>query len=152
MEQSKKKKIIRFSLLGLVLALIVIQFIRPDRSELDYIPEDDFIAITQPPADVENILRVACYDCHSNQTAWPWYTNVAPISWWISKHIRHGRDHLNFSEWGTFEEKKANHKLEECVEMMDEGWMPLGSYTWIHRDAKLSDEEFKKMSDWFKTL
>ena len=152
MSVNKKKKIIRFSLLGLGVALIVIQFIRPDRSTPEMVPSDDFIAQAQPPAEIETLLRDACYDCHSYETAWPWYTNIAPVSWWISKHIRHGRKHLNFSEWGTYESDRKDHKVEECIEYVEEGWMPLNSYTWMHGNAKLSEKDRRALTDWFKTL
>lgn len=150
--ENKKKKIIRIGLVVLVGLMILIQFIRPDRSAPEVVPAEDFITLSQPPAELAIQLRAACYDCHSNETVWPWYTQLAPISWWIGNHINEGKHHLNFSEWGTLPPKKQAHKIEECQEMLDEEKMPLKSYTWIHQEAKLSDVDRKVLSDWFKTL
>ena len=92
------------------------------------------------------------YDCHSNQPTFPWYANVAPISWWIKHHIDEGSEHLNFSEWGTFTPKRKHHKLEECVEMLEDGEMPMSSYTWMHNESKLTDVQRLLLVNWFKGL
>lgn len=145
------KKLLKRVLLFLLLAFIVIQFFRIDKTNPEVIEDNDLIAMTGPSKEVENILRSACYDCHSNETQYPWYSNVAPVSWWLKHHIDEGREHLNFSEWGTYPEKKRNHKLEECAEEVEEGEMPLPSYTWTHSEAKLTSEQVKIMKDWFKS-
>ncbi|MEP2026185.1 heme-binding domain-containing protein, partial [Reichenbachiella sp.] len=98
------------------------------------------------------IIKTSCYDCHSYHTKYPWYTNVAPLSWWIGDHIEEGREHFNLSEWGAYSEKKALHKLEEFYEEVEEGEMPLTSYTLIHGEASLSDEQVKKLVTWVKSL
>ncbi|PHN07555.1 heme-binding domain-containing protein [Flavilitoribacter nigricans] len=146
---SKKVKTI---LLGIIGLLLVIQLFQIDKTNPPVRTEEDFIQIKQPPTNVENTLRTACYDCHSHETAYPWYTSVAPISWWIRHHINEGREHLNFSTWAQYDAERQAHKLEECEEETREGEMPLDSYTWVHREAQLSDTQRQQLADWFASL
>lgn len=146
--QIMKKKI----LLVLLAAFIVMQFFRIDTTNPTFEAKNDFIAMTNPPEEVTQILRAACYDCHSHETKYPWYSQVAPISWWVKHHIDEGKEHLNFSEWGTYSEKKADHKLEECAEEVEEGEMPLESYTWVHGEAKLSSDQKETLEEFFNGL
>ncbi|MCB0689052.1 MAG: heme-binding domain-containing protein [Saprospiraceae bacterium] len=143
-------KIVKKVLVGLLIVLILIQFIRIDKANPSADPAQDIITILQPPEELADLMKVSCYDCHSYHTSYPWYTNIAPFSFWIKQHINEGRHHLNFSEWGTYTDKRAHHKLEECYEEVLEGHMPLPSYTWMHADAKLSDEERKALAGWFQ--
>ncbi len=149
-EDMNKKKIFRFILMSLVAILIIAQSFRIDKTNPESDPTMDFIRMKNPPNDIAEMLKVACYDCHSNQTKYPWYTNIAPFSWWIQGHIDHGRKHLNFSNWGTYSAKKANHKLEECYELVEETKMPLMSYWIAHPEAKLSTEQRAALVAWFK--
>lgn len=146
----------RFSLkkISIVLAitLLFIQSFRIDKSTKPIDPSKDLISLTAPSAEVTQLLKTACYDCHSNQPTFPWYTNIAPVSWWIKHHIDEGRHHLNFSEWGTYELKRKNHKLDECVEMLEKSEMPMSSYTWMHSEAKLTDAQRLMLVEWFKGL
>ena len=129
----KKRSRFRTILLVLLLVLVLIQFIPVDRSTPEYDSTKDFIAMTAPPDEIGHLLKVACYDCHSYNVRYPWYSYVSPFSIWIQKkHIDHGREHLNFSIWGTYDADKQDHKLEECVEMVEEKAMPLNSYLWMH--------------------
>ncbi|OFZ52417.1 MAG: cytochrome C [Bacteroidetes bacterium RIFCSPHIGHO2_02_FULL_44_7] len=146
----KRKKIFKRILLVLLLVFIVMQFFRADRDNPKFEVSNDFIAITDPPKEIESLLRNACYDCHSNETRYPWYSNVAPISWWLQDHVEEGREHLNFSNWGSFVLKKQNHKLHECAEEVEEGEMPLSSYTLTHGDANLSAKQKKDLAEWFE--
>lgn len=138
--------------LGLLAVLVIIQFFRIDKENPEVIPRKDFITQTNPPENIKTIIRNACYDCHSNTTKYPWYSNVAPISWWLKHHIDEGREELNFSEWTDYNLKKQLHKLEECWEMIEEGEMPLESYLITHDEAELSAEEKELLIEWFKTL
>jgi hypothetical protein len=147
MKKRFTKKKIAFALL---LLFIVIQAFRIDKTTKPVDATQDFISVTGANAEVSNLLKVACYDCHSNQPAFPWYTNVAPVSWWIRHHIDEGSHHLNFSIWSTYSEKRKNHKLDECIEMMEEGEMPMTSYTWMHKEAKLTDVQKLVLIEWFK--
>lgn len=148
----KKKITGRKVLIGLIALLLVIQFIRIDKTVEPVNPETDFITTTSAGPEVASILKDACYDCHSNQPRFPWYTNVAPFSWWIAHHIDEGKHELNFSEWATYSEKRRNHKLEECLEMVEEGEMPMASYTWMHREAKLTDAQKLQLVEFLRAV
>ena len=134
----------------LVFLLLTIQSIRIDKTTDPVNPATDFIALTSANSEVANSLKIACYDCHSNQPTYPWYTNIAPVSWWIKHHIDEGSHHLNFSIWGTYKEKRKNHKLDECIEMIEEGEMPMSSYTIMHSEAKLTDAQKLQLVEFFK--
>lgn len=136
-----------------VLAIIIImQFFRIDKVNPEAVSENDFIAITQPDDKTKTILENACYACHSYKTEYPWYSNIAPISWWIKDHVDEGREHLNFSEWAGYSSKKQLHKLHECYEEVEEGEMPLNEYTWTHAEAKLSHEDREHLEHWFESF
>ena len=137
-------------LITLVVFLVVIQFFRIDKSTVQSNPEDDFITVFNPPANVRTTIKEACYNCHSYSTVYPWYSNIAPISWWLKKHVNEAREHLNFATWKNLSAKKANHKLEECVEEVKEGEMPLNSYTWTHPEARLTKDQRKILTTWFQ--
>jgi hypothetical protein len=128
------KKII----LSLFVILLAMQLIRIDKTNPPVVSSKDFINVTHPSKEVEALLTTACYDCHSNTTQYPWYTNVAPVSWWLKNHINEGREHLNFSEWNDYDAEQKAHKVEEMIEEIKEGEMPLSSYTITHSDANLS--------------
>lgn len=136
--------------IGFIVLLVIIQFFRIDKTNPTIIQENDFISITNPPENIKNLLKTSCYDCHSNESTYPWYTNVAPISWWVKQHINEAREELNFSEWGTFTEKRKKHKLEEVYEEVEEGEMPLKSYLIAHSEAKLTTEQKNELVAWFK--
>ena len=114
------------------------------------------VARTNPPAtselaaplEVDGILQRACYDCHSNETRWPWYAYVAPASWLVAWDVRHARSHLNFSTWGDYAPAKQRKKLEELVEMIEQDEMPLWYYRPFHRDAQLTREERDRLIAW----
>lgn len=138
--------------IGLLVILIVIQFIRPTRNISAQPSENDITLKYSVPENVQIVLQESCYDCHSNNTRYPWYTNIQPVGWWIQSHVNEGKQHLNFSEFGTYAEKKAKHKFEEIEESMNTGWMPLESYLIIHADAKLSKEQSDAMRTWAAAL
>lgn len=141
------KWIKRFLVLAL-LVFVVMQFIRPDKNEGGYASLDIFLAETKPTPAVATTLQTACYDCHSNQTSYPWYNHIAPVSFWLEEHIVEGKKHLNFSEWSAYSIKRKDHKLEEVVEMLEKGKMPLNEYTWTHREAKLNEQQIKELVQW----
>lgn len=139
-------------LYGLLIIIVALQFIRPARNISD-VPSANDIRVHYPlPANVESILKRACYDCHSNNTAYPWYTNIQPVGLWLQNHVNEGKAELNFSEFATYSAKKADHKLEETIEMIEVKEMPLESYTWIHKNAVLSAEEIQTVKDWANGL
>ena len=143
-----KKKIF----LVILALLVIIQFIRPARNVSTSVSANDITKHFTVPEDVNQILKRACNDCHSNNTIYPWYTNIQPVGWWMANHVKEGKGHLNFSEFGGYTPKRQHHKLEEVVEMVKEGEMPLNSYTWVHKDAKLTEQEKVLMVNWAEIL
>lgn len=132
-------------------ALIVIQFFRPQRNESEMLSTD----ITQGaevPVDVQAILKNKCYDCHSNNTNYPWYYYVQPVAWWMADHIEHGKSHLNFSEFLSYDAEDADHALEEIGEVVEEDEMPIDSYLIMHPDARLTSEEKEALLRWVEQL
>lgn len=144
--KNRKKSI----LLGLVALLVVIQFFQIDKTNPPYDAANDFMSIEHPPAQVAELLKNACYDCHSYETKYPWYTYIQPVAWWVKGHINGGRKHLNYSRWGEYSAKRKDHKLEEMEELVKEKEMPLNSYTWAHSEARLTDEQRTSLITWFK--
>jgi hypothetical protein len=145
-----KKKIIRYILIVLAAFLIIAQFFAIDKTNPESDPVKHFINVEKPPQQVADLLKGACFDCHSNNTKYPWYTNVAPVSWWIKGHIDNGREHLNFSNWTDYSAKKANHKLEECYEVLEGKEMPMLTYWLVHPEANLSADQRAIMVNYFK--
>ena len=137
---TKKKKF----LFAVIAILILIQFIRPERN-LGKAETENTIFVN---AEVGTILQTSCFDCHSNYTNYPWYTNIQPIGWWLNHHVDEGKEELNFSEYESYSLKRKLHKLEEIKEMVEEGEMPLSSYTLIHGDTKLSPEQKEILYTW----
>ncbi|CCH56920.1 hypothetical protein BN8_06310 [Fibrisoma limi BUZ 3] len=143
---------LRNILIGLVVILVAIQFIRSERNQSAAPSPNDITTNYAVPANVQTVLKRSCYDCHSNNTTYPWYDNIQPVSWWLNHHIKEGKEELNFSEFASYPSKKAKHKLEEVSEAVTDGWMPLNSYLWIHHDAVLKPEEAALLADWAKGL
>lgn len=131
-----------------LIVLIIMQFIRPDKNEGGYVSLDAFLTETKPTPSVATILQSACYDCHSNQTKYPWYNNIAPVSYWLNDHIKDGKKHLNFSDWSSYSARRKDHKLEEIIEEIEKGEMPLDEYTWTHGDSRLTDSQVKELLQW----
>ncbi len=144
------KKILRWTLIALLGAFVLIQFLQISKTNPPADPAQDYLATVNPPEEVISLIKTACYDCHSNHTRYPWYSYVQPAGWFLKDHIDEGREHLNFSVWTTYEPKRANHKLEECFEVLEAGEMPLKSYTWMHSGARLNDAQKGVLVDWFK--
>src|SRR5688572_27483192 len=141
-------KVLKWLAVAAVCALVGLQFVRPVRTNPPLDPSQTIHARLQVTPQVAAILDRSCQDCHSNTTRWPWYSNVAPISWLVIDDVNNGRSHLNFSEWGKLDNRQASKKLEEICEEVEDGAMPLQSYTWIHRSAKLSPEDVKTLCEW----
>lgn len=142
------KRALQIIALVLFLAFVAIQFVRPDFTNPPVDAAQTLEATTQVPDDVEKILTRSCNDCHTNTTVYPWYSKIQPSAWFLAGHIRDGRHALNFSEWGTYENRRKKRKLGEVCEQVESKEMPLPSYLWIHWGAKMSDEEIKKVCDW----
>lgn len=148
----KKKLNLKKVLIVLVILFIVIQLFRIDRKNPVTDPSKDFLTVTSTPSDVANILNSSCYDCHSNATVYPWYSNIAPVSWWLKHHVDEARAELNFSEWDNYSSRKKDHKLDEAIELVENGEMPMNTYIWMHGNAKLSDEQRNRLITYFTSL
>ena len=135
-------------LLALVVLLVLAQFKRIDKTNPSIDPKQTFSASVDIPSDVKAILSDACYDCHSNETEYPWYSNVAPISWWLKGHVKEARKNVNFSEWTSLSAEDKKYKLNECIEEIKNGSMPPSSFKLAHPEARLSDEQKQKLLDW----
>lgn len=134
--------------LAFVVIIIVIQFIKPQRNNAP-IAQPNAISTKYPvPNEVAKILKVSCNDCHSNNTKYPWYNNIQPVAWWLNDHISEGKRKFNLDEFATYSLKRQDHKLEELVETQDDHWMPMESYTLIHKDAILTNKQSKILVDW----
>ena len=144
-----------FKRIGLVLLVVLVglQFIpsRSNRSN-EVSLSTDFIKTNKVPEEVGNILRTSCYDCHSNNTNYPWYSKVQPVGWFLENHINSGKAALNFSEFGGYSVRKQKSKLKSIVSQVEKGEMPLSSYTLIHRDARLSRESNKAFVDYLNAM
>ncbi|UKJ06108.1 heme-binding domain-containing protein [Solitalea lacus] len=145
---SLRKKI----LYGFLAVIVIIQFIRPAKNQSDGISANDISKHYSVPVDVQEALKTACMDCHSNNTVYPWYANIQPVAWWLQHHVDEGKDELNFSEFGAYSPKKANHKLKEVIESQQEGWMPIDSYTFLHKDAVLTQQQKDAIVNWAKVI
>lgn len=137
--------------LGLLAILVIIQFFGPEKNQSDDLTQD-ISTKYQVPTAVNSILKVACNDCHTNNTRYPWYANIQPIGWWLNDHVKHGKGHLNFSTFTSRRVAIQNHKFEEIVEMVEEGEMPLDSYTnfGLHSEANLSQDQRNILINWAK--
>ncbi|OAQ41920.1 cytochrome C [Pedobacter psychrophilus] len=143
---------VRKILFAIVAVLIIIQFIKPDKNIHAGEQVNNIKTQYKMLDTVNSILNVACYDCHSNNTRYPWYNNIQPTAWWLNDHVIEGKEHFNFDEFTTYSLKRQDHKLEELIESQEEGWMPLSSYTFIHKDANLNGSQKKMVIDWAKGL
>lgn len=139
--------ILKKILLVILLVFIAMQFIRPARNN-SQIGQADIANQLIVPANVEGILKTSCYDCHSNNTRYPWYANIQPMGWLLAEHIKDGKADLNFNEFDSYSKRRQLSKLKAIGSSVKEGTMPLSSYTLLHQDAKLSKEEKKLVIDW----
>ncbi len=144
--------ILRKTLIVLAAILIVIQFVRPEKNNNTTASADDINARYTVPDDVQQILKKACYDCHSNTTQYPWYSNIQPVAWWLKDHIDEGKEELNFSEFGKRPLANQAKKLKKLAKELEEGEMPLDSYTWMHKEAILTESEKNTLINWARNL
>jgi uncharacterized membrane protein len=142
----------RKTLVGVLLLLVVIQTIQPIRNISDTESPNDISKTFEVNDKVYGILKEKCYDCHSNNTRYPWYNYIQPAGWWLAAHIYEGKEHLNFSEFKTYTAKRQSHKLREIYDAVNEGWMPLETYIWLHKDAKITAEDRDAINAWIENL
>ena len=145
-------KVIKNILLIFLLVFVVAQFFRPEKNLGAYSSIDFFLEETSPSDEVKTILKESCYDCHSDYTKYPWYSNITPVNFWLANHIKAGKKHFNVSNWEGNSLDRKDHKIEELIEEVEEKKMPLTSYTLTHSQAKLSDKQIKSIIDWAKLV
>jgi hypothetical protein len=141
-------KVLKWAAVAVACALALIQFIRPARTNPAIDPARTIEARMNVTPEVSQIFTRSCDGCHSNKTVWPWYSNIAPVSWFVIDHVNHGRSHLNFSTWAQYDEEQAAHLLKNICAEVRQGSMPMRSYTRIHGAATLSPEDVKVLCDW----
>ncbi len=147
------KRFFKILFYTLLIALLLFQFYpKPKKNLSATINANDITLAHNVPADVQQLLKTSCYDCHSNNTAYPWYSRIQPVALWLGNHIDDGKDELNFSEFGSYSIRRKYRKLEEINKEVKEGEMPLSSYTIIHRYAKLNESHKLLLATWVTAL
>ena len=139
-------------LLTLLAILVIIQFIRPARNLSDQLSTNDLTRHYTVPQDVQEILQRSCNDCHSNNTRYPWYNNIQPVAWWLNHHVDEGKEELNFDEFATYAAARKYDKIKETKKEVDEGEMPIYSYTLVHAEARLTDAEKQALTSWSENI
>jgi len=143
---------VKIGLVVLLLILLAIQFVQPARNQSTGNSEMWIASITKVPENVQAILQNSCYDCHSNNTRYPWYAAIQPGSWWMASHIKKGKEELNFDEFGNYSKRRQLSKLKAIQGSLEEQTMPLPSYLLIHRGASLSQSDQKILKLWTEDL
>jgi len=140
--------------LSLLAIFIIIQFFHPVKNvgSTSAMPLNDIGNIYPVPPDIQAILKTSCYDCHSNNTSYPWYSNIQPVAWWLNDHILEGKRELNFSAFASYRIRRQYKKMEEIIDQVKDDEMPLSSYTLIHRDARLDKEQKISLQNWASAI
>ncbi|MEI3802576.1 Haem-binding domain-containing protein [Chitinophaga ginsengisegetis] len=139
----------RIILFLLLIIIVAIQFFQPEKNENGGRKSpDEITGLYTIPANVQTILKQACYDCHSNNTRYPWYAGIQPVGWLMAAHIREGKKELNFDEYGAYSSKRQRNKMKRMKEQVTAGKMPLSSYTLIHADARLTTGQKELIANW----
>lgn len=139
---------IKIGLLVLLAMLVTIQFVQPVRNQSMQVSTEGIASVTDIPANVQIILQNSCYDCHSNNTRYPWYANIQPGAWWMASHIKTGKAELNFDEFGHYPKRRQISKLKAIASSVKDKTMPLPSYLLIHKKAVLSNTEQILIKNW----
>ena len=145
-------KIFKRIAIVLLIVLVGFQFVPTMRNQSDTIPRTDFMLVNDVPETIQKKLQVSCYDCHSNNTQYPWYNKVQPVTWFLEGHIKEGKAELNFNEWDSLSNRRKKSKLRSIIKQIESGEMPLDSYTLIHKDAKFSKEETNEIINFITQL
>ena len=141
-------KLFKKILLVALIVFVAIQFIRPAHNNSGQVLPTDMTKIYNVPDSVQHVLKTACYDCHSNNTMYPWYSNIQPMAWLMANHVKHGKMDLNFSEFGSYSIRKQQHKLKSIASQLKDEEMPLTSYKLMHANARLTKSEQALLIDW----
>ena len=147
-----KKIIKKILFIGLIIFLLM-QLYQPARNEsFEQDITANFTKVYNVPKNVEAIVRTSCYDCHSNNTNYPWYSNVQPVGFFMEHHIKEAKEDLNFDEWGKYSKRKQENKLDRIVKQIKSDEMPLASYTLINKNARLTTVQKKEVMDWISKI
>lgn len=138
---------IKIFVVAVIVAFVVIQFFQPEKN-LSTDTKNLIFNHEQIPEDVQQILKNACMDCHSNNTKYLWYHKIAPVSWMVNKHIIEGKKELNFSEWGEMDDYDKIGNVEDIRQELEQKTMPIKQYVAMHKEAKLSDEDRTAIFAW----
>ena len=138
-------------LLGILAIFILIQFFRPEKNNSKN-EMNAMSTVMEIPVEVTKIIQTSCADCHTNSTNYPWYSEIAPVSWYLAQHVKEGKEHLNFSEWTTYNKDQQEHIIKDLKEVLNDREMPLKSYLLIHKDAKLTENQYQIMYDWANSI
>lgn len=141
-------KIVKIIALVLLLALVGIQFLPKQINQSQTTSKSDFMVVNNVPPNIKNKLLLSCYDCHSNNTRYPWYNKIQPVALFLENHVKDGKKELNFSEWDSLSVRRKKSKFKAIIDQIKDDEMPLSSYTIIHNDAKFSDKEKQEMIQW----
>jgi hypothetical protein len=141
-------KILKRILIVVILGVVIIQFFHPRKNQSAIAATNHINKLYPVPENVNIILIKACNDCHSNNTVYPWYNNIQPVAWWLESHINDGKKHFNIDEFATYRIARQYKKMQDCIDEIKQGDMPLESYTWIHKEAKLTNEEKEIIYHW----
>jgi hypothetical protein len=145
-------KIIKIIVLFVLVAFVGIQLVPTTRNQSDFVPVTDFMLVTDVPKAISEKLQISCYDCHSNNTQYPWYNKIQPVAWLIENHIKEGKTELNFSEWDSLSNRRKSSKLRSIIKQIESDEMPLDSYTMIHKDSKFSEKDKTEIIQWIGQL
>ena len=137
-------------MLAMAIVFIAIQFIQPARNKSGQLLSTDISKMVNIPKNVEAVLKNACYDCHSNNTNYPWYVNIQPMGWMMARHIKNGKEKLNFSEFGSYSTRRKISKLKGIADQIKDNDMPLSSYKMMHKNARLSHSEKTLVMNWMQ--
>ncbi len=136
----------------LLIAFVGIQFIPTTRNQSNEVLETDFFKTFDAPNNIQQLIKNSCYDCHSSNTNYPWYNKIQPVSWLLEYHVKKGKKDLNFSEFGGYSKRRQKSKLKSIKSQIEKNEMPLSSYTFIHRDVKLSKNDKVLIYNWLNKL
>ena len=134
--------------IAFLVVFALIQFVVIDKSPMEINPEADFLMIEQAPKEVAELMQTSCYDCHSNLTTYPWYSDIAPVSWWLKAHIDNGRGKLNFSEWDSYTLEEGDSLKQLSADLIEKKWMPILTYKIMHKESRLSEDQRALLVDW----
>jgi hypothetical protein len=142
----------RLKIVGVLvlLAVIALQFTNPSHHNPPVLPGHDLFATNAPPTNIAAYLKNSCYDCHSFETKWPWYSYVAPVSWYVARDVYAARGNLNFSDWPHDDAGRARKRWRHIAEVVESVEMPPSNYAWKHQEARLDEKQRAELVKWAK--